>query len=85
MSPAETLNFVINQFIDDQTLAVVKLRKHRSSFDDDRLRDKNAEQNENGNNQNNIAQKFEAFRPDTLSRFAFAFAELQYRGRLLPK
>jgi hypothetical protein len=48
MSPIKTFEFIINQFINQQTLAVVKLRKHRSSFDDDRLRDENAEQQKNG-------------------------------------
>ena len=37
VSPAHALDLVVDKFVDEQSLAVVQLRQHRRSFDDDRL------------------------------------------------
>src|SRR5688572_17664370 len=70
MTPTYALNLVVNQLVDEETLAVVQLRQHRCSFDDDRLHGKNSEQDKDDDDQKNISNKSQAFGPDPLTRFA---------------
>ena len=56
------VNFVVNEFVDQQAFAVVQFGQHRSSLDDDRLGDENAEQNEHADYQKHIAQRAADFR-----------------------
>src|SRR5437763_8759686 len=37
MPPTDALDLVINEFVDQKTLAVMKFRQHRRAFDNDRL------------------------------------------------
>src|SRR5690606_31942797 len=67
MSPADAVPFVINEFVDQQAFAVVKLRHHRTAFDDDGLDRENTEQNKYDDYQKNVTCKPQAFRPDALA------------------
>ena len=55
MSPAYALDLVINQLVDQQPLAVVKLRQHRRALDNDRLDKKNAEKDKDDDDQKYVA------------------------------
>ena len=48
----------------------MQLRNHRSAFDDDRLRDENAEQDKDDDDQKDVAKEFKALRPKPLPRLA---------------
>ena len=67
MAPTNTLKFIVNELIDKQTLAVMKLRRHRCAFDDHRLH-KDAEQYKDDDYQN-ISNSFSP-RTRDLTRFA---------------
>ena len=56
VAPTDALDLVIDQLIDQQAFAVVKLRQHRGALDNDRLHKKHTEKYENDNNQENIAK-----------------------------
>src|SRR4051794_9337231 len=55
VSPTNALYPVINQFVHQQPLAVVKLRQHGRSLDHNWLNEKYAEEDENDNDQKNVA------------------------------
>ena len=71
VSPAKTFDVVVNEFIDDQAFAVVKLRHHRCAFDDDGLGDKNQKQKKNRQHEHDISQKLKTFAPDAVARRDF--------------
>jgi hypothetical protein len=56
MSPTNAVPFIINEFVDKQPFAVMKLRNHRTALDDNGLDRKNTEQNKNDYYQKNIAR-----------------------------
>src|SRR5262249_53233133 len=69
VAPAYALNFVIDELIYQQTLAVMKLRHHRGSFDDNRLDEENADQNKNHDDQKNVAKQPQTLCPDIVTGF----------------
>ena len=70
VAPAYALYFVIDQFVDQQTLAVMKLRQHRSAFDHNRLNEKDTKKDEDDDDQENVANQFKTFGPKALTRLA---------------
>lgn len=76
MSPADTLDLVINELVDQQSLAVVQLRKHRRAFDHNGLHSKHTEQDKNNDDQKDVSDQPQAFCPDTLARFASKMDDL---------
>ena len=70
MAPANALDLVVNELIYEKPLAVIQLRQHRRSLDDDRLNGKNTEEDEHDDDQEDVPYKPQAFGPDSLTRFA---------------
>lgn len=70
VAPAYTSPFVVHQFVDEQPLTIVQLRKHRSTFDDYRLDSKNSQQDKNHDDQKNVPNEPETFKPKPLPRLA---------------
>src|SRR6476469_5157317 len=51
MSPADALYPVIDEFVDQQTLAIMQLRQHRRALDDHGLNKENTDQDKNDDDQ----------------------------------
>src|SRR5438270_7018582 len=70
VTPAHALKLVIDELIDQETLAVVKLREHRCTLDYDRLDKKHAKKHEDNDYQKNVTSQPKCLSPETLARFA---------------
>ncbi len=64
MAPANALDVVVNELVDQQTLAIMQMRKHRFTLDHDRLNRKNTEQNKHDQDQKDIANQPHSFCPE---------------------
>ena len=70
MTPADGLDLVVNELVDQKPLAIMQFRYHRGPLDDDGLHDEYAEKYENDDDEEDIAGQTEPFGPKPLSRFA---------------
>lgn len=70
MAPAYAPDVVVNELVDQQTFAILKLRDHRRSFDHHRLYRKNAKEDEYDEYKKYVARKAQAFGPQSISGLA---------------
>jgi hypothetical protein len=70
MAPTDTLYSVIDKLIYEEPFPVVKLRKHGSSLNNDRLHEEYPDEDKDDDDQKHITKKPQPFGPETLSRFS---------------
>jgi hypothetical protein len=70
MAPPNALNVVINEFVHEEALAVVKLRQHRCPLDHDGLNGENSQKDKYDEDQKNVASKPQPLDPKALTGIA---------------